>query len=57
MTYEYYFTVLTDAGYKGICYKLNYKLDNTENMLKIMEQMKDEGYQNPTILFFKQLNE
>lgn len=59
--FEYYFTILSDhetgTMHTGVCYKLDYKLDSFENMVKFCEFLKNEGYENPVILFFKQLNE
>lgn len=55
--YEYFVTVKTDTNFLGVCYKLNYKLDSIENMIKLTEKMKEEGYKNPVIIFFSQLNE
>lgn len=60
--YEYYFVVMYtdstgDIAHMGICYTLNYKLDSKENMVKITQKLRDEGYLNPVITFFKLLNE
>lgn len=60
--FEYYFTIMHNISdferpYTGAVYKLNYKLDSAENMTKFMNGLKDEGYKNAVILFFKQLNE
>lgn len=55
--YEYFVTIKEDIRILGVCYKLDYKLDSISNMIKLTEKMKEEGYENPVILFFKQLNE
>lgn len=60
--YEYYFAIMHnisdfERSYTGAVYELNYKLDSAENMAKFMKGLKDEGYKNAVILFFKQLNE
>lgn len=55
--YEYFVTIKTDTNFLGVCYKLDYKLDSIENMIKFTEKMKEEGHKNPVILFFKWLNE
>ena len=60
--YEYYVTIMYDTPiYKrsvaGTCYKIDYKLDSSENMIKFMNALEDEGYKNGVVLFFKQLNE
>ena len=61
MMYEYYFAIMSTSdcvtAYTGTCYKLDYKIDSTENLLKFQELLKKDGYNNPVILFFKQLNE
>lgn len=46
-----------ERSYTGVVYRLNYKLDSAESMTKFMKGLKDEGYKNALILFFKQLNE
>lgn len=60
--YEYYFAIMYDTptvkrSLAGACYKLDYKLDSSENMKKFMEELQIEGYKDPVILFYKQLNE
>lgn len=60
--YEYYVTIMHNvsdfkSSYTGTVYKLNYKLDSTENIIKFMKTLENEGYKNALILFFKQLNE
>ncbi len=60
--YEYYFAIMHnisdfERSYTGAVYELNYKLDSSENMARFMKALKDEGYKNAVILFFKQLNE
>ena len=61
MIYEYYFAIMSDCEIgtmnTGLCYKLDYKIDSYENMIKFSKQLENEGYKNPVILFFKQLNE
>ncbi len=60
MTYEYYFAIMqqteTGMSFTGVVYKLDYKLDSSENMKKCLEELKDEGYENAVILFYKELN-
>lgn len=56
MTYEYYISMITDNGFFSAFYKLNYKIDSKENIFKLQELIKTDGYKNPVILFFKQLN-
>ena len=55
--YEYFITIQADVRLYGVGYKLNFKLDSLENMNAITEKLKEDGYENPVILFFKQLNE
>lgn len=61
--FEYFFTVMQDADstkgsmFMGLCYKLDFKIDSVENMIRFCEVLKNDGYKNPVILFFKQLNE
>lgn len=60
--FEYYFAIMhnisdLERSYTGACYKLNYKLDSSENMIKFMKGLEEEGYKNAVILFYKQLNE
>ena len=57
MVYEYFISITTDTKSFGLCYKINYKLDSLDNMVKITEKMREEGYENPVIVFFKLLNE
>lgn len=59
--FEYYFAILSDHEkgqmHTGICLKLDYKIDSFDNMVRLAEFLKSDGYKNPVILFFKQLNE
>lgn len=60
--YEYYISIMYDTPvYKrsvaGACYKIDYKLNSSENIMKFMKDLEDEGYKNGVVLFFKQLNE
>lgn len=61
--YEYYFTIMYRISgsferlYTCACYRLNYKLDSMENMIKFMKGLEEEGYKHALILFYKQLNE
>lgn len=60
--YEYYFAIMYDTpvikrSCAGLVYKLDYKLDSTKKMVEFIEDLKSEGYKDPVILFFKQLNE
>lgn len=57
MIYEYYISMITDSGFFSAFYKLDYKIDSKENIFKLQELIKTDGYENPVILFFKQLNE
>lgn len=57
MVYEYFITVQADVRLYGIGYKLNFKLDSIENLNAITEKLKEDGYKNPVVLFFKLLNE
>lgn len=60
--FEYYFTIMHNKSgfeklYTGVCYKLDYKLDSIENMIKLDKRLENDGYKNAVILFYKQLNE
>jgi len=60
--YEYYFTIMHDSlafdrAYTGVCYKLDYKLNSSKKIIKFIQLLKNDGYKNPIILFYKQLNE
>lgn len=55
--YEYYISMITDGGFFSAFYKLDYKIDSKENVFKLQNLIKTDGYENPVILFFKQLNE
>ncbi len=57
MMYEYYISMITDSGFYSAFYKLDFKIDSKENVLKLQEIVKTDGYKNSVILFFKQLNE
>jgi len=52
-----YDTPVYKRSVAGACYKIDYKLDSSENIMKFMKYLEDEGYKNGVVLFFKQLNE
>ena len=59
--YEYYILILHDRpglgiSYTGVCYKLDHRLDSSESILKLMELLKDDGYKNAVVMFYKELN-
>lgn len=59
--YEYYVAIIHSRDgktpYTGLCYKIDFKIDSAENMIKFQNIIRKYGYENPVIVYLKQLNE
>lgn len=64
--YKYYISFLSscNTGFSvegivcnGVCYELDYKIDSSKNISRIRKVLENDGYKDPVILAFQQLNE
>lgn len=55
MKHKYYISVVIQVGFVGLYYSLDYTLNTIEGIQKVSEEIHNDGYENPVILFFKEL--
>lgn len=55
MKHKYYISVIIQGGFVGLYYSINYTLDTIEGIQKVSKEIHNDGYENPVILFFKEL--
>lgn len=55
MNHKYYISAAIEEGFIGVYYCLDFSLDTVNGIDKLMEIMKNDGYREIVILFFKEL--
>ena len=55
MKHKYYISAAIEEGFIGVYYCLDFSLDTVNGIDKLMEIMKNDGYREIVILFFKEL--
>ena len=57
MNHKYYLSAITNVGYIGMYYCVDFDLDTVDRINKMTNKLKNDGYSNVVILFFKELKE